>query len=58
MLSILISVFKTAIYNSLPTICETTVKIKNRIYRVNKWEESLVKQFINIQVSLNLGPWP
>lgn len=52
----LISVFKTAMYNSFPTICETTVKTKNRIYGINHWEECLVKQFINIQVSFYLGP--
>lgn len=59
MLSILIPGIKTAMYNSFPTICETTVKTKNRIYGVNHWEECLVKQFINIQVSFYLGlrPW-
>lgn len=44
--------------NSFPTICETTVKTKTRIYGVNHWEECLVKQFINIQVSFTLGPQP
>lgn len=58
-LSLLISVFKTALHNNFPTIWETTVKTKNRIYGVNHWEECLVKWFINIQVSFLLGsqPW-
>lgn len=52
----LIPGFKTATYDTFPAIGETTVKTKNRIYGVNHWEECLVKQFINIQVSFYLGP--